>query len=66
MHKSVDLWPGTIVTRVRPNKSQRLIIADDVLENSNSKMQVRNEVALLHQEYTKLAAHHRPANNSNE
>jgi dephospho-CoA kinase len=37
------------------NREQRLAIADDLLKNSGTKSDVRDEVARLHQKYLKLA-----------
>ena len=38
------------------NRVQRLDIADDIRDNSDSFVNVRNEVALLHKKYMQLAA----------
>lgn len=38
------------------SREQRLKIADDILDNSGSTMQVRHEVARLHKKYSRLAA----------
>lgn len=43
---------------VQASREQRLKIADDILDNSGSPTQARDEVKALHKKYTKLAEHH--------
>jgi dephospho-CoA kinase len=52
-----DLEQAKQVLASQASREQRLEIADDVLENTGSPQQARDEVARLHEKYLRLAEH---------